>query len=101
MEISSPMIKKFLIYSQKKAFLIFPEMERFKKLPIFQEQTFPAQKNKKPTLKEFLIYQEMKLSGPKLLYFHIFIILLYFQKTFICFSKDFLYFRRKLTKTQA
>ena len=27
MELSSPKIKKFVIFSQKKTFLIFPEME--------------------------------------------------------------------------
>ena len=71
-------------------------MERFKKLPIFQEGTFPAQKNKKPTLKEFLIYQEMKLSCPKLLYFHIFIILLYFHIFIFLYFYSFYIFKKLL-----
>ena len=34
--------EKFLIFSQKKAFLIFQETETLKKLPIFQEVTYKA-----------------------------------------------------------
>ena len=33
MELSGPKMKKVLIFSLKKAFLIFQEMEFFKKLP--------------------------------------------------------------------
>ena len=40
MEISGSNIKKFLIFSQKKAFLIFWEMETLKKFLIFQEMGF-------------------------------------------------------------
>ena len=44
-------IKKFLVFFQKKVFLIFPEMElsssKLKKLFIFQEGIFQAQKIKK------------------------------------------------------
>ena len=68
MKLSSPKIKGFLIFSQKKAFLIFQEAETSKKFPyisengtllyfrkwnplksllIFQEETFPARKMKK------------------------------------------------------
>ena len=41
MELSSPKIKKFVIFSQKKAFLIFPEMESCskKKKKIHPEKT--------------------------------------------------------------
>ena len=44
----------------------------------FQELTFRARKIKSPTLKKFIIFQEMKLSSPKL--------------------KN-LYFRKKIAKT--
>ena len=37
MELSEPKIKIFLIFSQKKAFLIFQETETPKKFLIFQE----------------------------------------------------------------
>ena len=73
MEFSGSNIKKFFIFSQKKAFLIFQEAETPKKFLIFQErktlksflysekQNFPSLKNKKPTLKMFLTFWEMKL----------------------------------------
>ena len=38
MNLSCSNIKKFLIFSQKKAFLIFPETETPKKFIIFQEK---------------------------------------------------------------
>ena len=38
----------------------------FRKLIIFQEKAFPAQKMKKPILKVFLIFREMELSSTKL-----------------------------------
>ena len=68
MELSSSNIKKFLIYSRKKVFLLFWETETPKKLFIFQETELSR---KKPTLKKCLIFREMKLSNPKLnfLYF--------------------------------
>ena len=82
MELSGSNIKKVLIFSKKKAFLIFPETEipkkflifqetelcyisgigNSEKLLIFQEVTFRAQKN---TLKKSLIFWEMELSSPK------------------------------------
>ena len=60
-------IKKFLIFSEKKAFLIFQEKKTPKKIPyilgnrnpkkllVFQEVIFGAQKMKKPTLNFFYI----------------------------------------------
>ena len=48
MELSSPKIKKFVIFSQKKAFLIFPEIERCSK------------KKKKSTLRKLLIFSQKK-----------------------------------------
>ena len=70
MEPSCPKIKNFLIFSQKKVFLIFREMKlsspKLKKLLIFQKRTFRPQKIKKNTLKKFLIFQEIELSSPKL-----------------------------------
>ena len=55
------------IFSNKKAFPIFQEMkpsyisgnEHPKKLHIFHEIAFGAQKKKKPFLKKFLIFQEV------------------------------------------
>ena len=53
-----------------------------------QEGTSQVQKIKKPTLKEFLIFQEMAFSSPKL------------TKLLIFFCKQFfLYFRRELSKS--
>ena len=92
MELSDPKIKKFLIFSQKKAFLIFRETEtptkipyisrngtflysgngNIKKLPTFQEVTFRARKIKNPTPKKFFIFQEMELSSHKIRNFLIF-----------------------------
>ena len=80
MKLSDYNIKKFLTFSQKKAFLIFEETETPKKFPIFQktelsyisgngnskkllifqERTFRV---KKSILKKFLIFQEMELSS--------------------------------------
>ena len=80
-------LKKFLLFSQKRKlfvyfrkriFLIFQETDLSyisgnvnpKKLLIFQEVTFRARKvkrtKKEPTLKMFLIFQEIKLSTPKI-----------------------------------
>ena len=66
-------IKKLLLFSQKKAFLIFwvtkisyiSEKGNAKKLLIFQEVTFQVQEIKKPTLKKFLIFWKTELSGHK------------------------------------
>ena len=74
MELSGSNVKKFLIFSQKNAFLIFKESELSyisgngnpKKLLIFQEVTVHARKMKRTTIKKFLIFQEKELSNPKL-----------------------------------
>ena len=47
MELSGPKIKKFLIFPRKKLFLYFRKRNVLKKLLIFQEGTFQAQKIKK------------------------------------------------------
>ena len=66
MELSCSNIKKFLIFSQKKAFLVFRETESPKKLFIFHEtklsyisgnKTFRGRKiKKKSTLKKCRIF---------------------------------------------
>ena len=86
MKLSGSNIKKLLIFSQKKAFLIFWEAEtpktflifqetersyvsgneNSKKLLRFQEVTFRAQKIRNPTLKKSLIFQKMEPSSRKL-----------------------------------
>ena len=53
MELSSSNIKRFLIFSQKKAFLIFRETDTPKKFFIFQET-----ESSNPKLKKLLIFQE-------------------------------------------
>ena len=85
-------IKKFLIFFQKKGFLIFQETETSDKIFIFQETelshisgngnpkkfliihevTFQARKIKKSTLKKFLIFREIELSSPKFKKFFLF-----------------------------
>ena len=73
-----PDIKKFLIFSSKKAFLIFWETETTKmklsyisgnrnpkKLLTFQEVTFQA-RNIKPTFKKFFKFGNVELSSSKL-----------------------------------
>ena len=63
-------LKKFLIFSQIKVFVIFQEVEIsstvLKKSLILNEGTFQAQKIKKYTLKKFLIFEKTELSNPKL-----------------------------------
>ena len=87
MALSSPDIKKFLIFSQKKAFLIFRKTVTPQKFLIFQKpelllyfrkgkpwktsyfsgRNFPSSKKwKNPTLKICLILREMEISSPKL-----------------------------------
>ena len=75
MKLSSSKIKKFLIFSQKKAFLLFAKMETPKEFFIFQEtklsyisgSNFPRSKNiKKTTLKKLFVFQEMELGSTKL-----------------------------------
>ena len=81
MELSDSNIKTFFIFHQKKAFLIFREMETLKEFLMFQkmetleniifkEVTFLTEK--KPTLKKCLTFQEMELSSHKLKIFFIF-----------------------------
>ena len=61
MELLGPKIKKFLAFFQKKAFVIFQEME------LSSPKNFPSSKNKKElTPKKFLIFPEMELSSHKL-----------------------------------
>ena len=53
MELSNPKIRKFLIFSifsQKKSFLKFLEMELFKKTSFILGGNFPNSKNKKNSL---------------------------------------------------
>ena len=75
MTLYSSKIKKFLIFFQKKAFLIFPKTETSKEFLIFQEMelsyisgsNFPRSKSlKEITLKKLFIFQEMQLGSPKL-----------------------------------
>ena len=61
MELSGSNIKKFLIFSQKKAFLIFRETETPKKFLIFQEMEL-SYISRSGNPKKFLIFQEMELS---------------------------------------
>ena len=99
MELSSPKIKKvlILIFSQKKAFLIFWEMEIFFKKNIFGGNFASLKNKKKDTLKRFLIFREMEFSSPKHKRFLIFFlrkIFLAFQEgTYKAPQKFFLYYR--------
>ena len=80
-ELASPKIKNFLIFSQKKVSLLFREIElsspKIKEFYILyntlrQSQKFSLRKfliifpEKKLALKKFLIFQEMELCHPKL-----------------------------------
>ena len=47
MELSGPRIKNFLIFCQKKYFLIFWEMELFKKTSYIYQGNFTSSKNNK------------------------------------------------------
>ena len=49
----------FLMFSKKKAFLIFPETENPKNLLIFQEVTCKARKTKKSVLNKFLVSSDV------------------------------------------
>ena len=60
MELSSSNIKKFLIFSQQKSFLIFQETETLKNLLYFRNN-FPSPKNEKNPL----IFREMELPSSK------------------------------------
>ena len=66
MELSSPKIKIFIIFSQKKLFWYFGKWNFFKKTSYISEGNFPSSKSKKETRKKFLIFREMKFSSPKL-----------------------------------
>ena len=50
MELSGPRIKNFLIFRQKKYFLIFWEMELFKKTSYIYQGNFTNSKNNKNLL---------------------------------------------------
>ena len=78
MDLSSSNIKKILIFSQKKAFLMFRQTETPKKFIIFLETELSyisgngnskkiliALKIKKTILKKFPIFWEMELYSPK------------------------------------
>ena len=66
MELSSRKIRKFLMFSQKKVFLIFREIELFKNSFYILVRNFLSSKNKKNSLKRFLIFREMELFSPSL-----------------------------------
>ena len=66
MELSSPKIKIFIIFSQKKLFWYFGKWNFFKKTSYISEGNFQSSKSKKETRKKFLIFREMKFSSPKL-----------------------------------
>ena len=104
MELSSPKMKKNLIFCQKKAFLIFREIELFKKTSYISGGNFRRSEKisyisgngiSSPNLKEgtfrdlkkFIIFREMEFLVPIL-------------KSSYIFSKKkfFLYFRRELAK---
>ena len=70
-KLSGPKIKKFLIFSQKKAFPLFRETKSTKKFLIFQETELPYISGNRNS-KKLLIFQEMKpcsRSPKKLLIF--------------------------------
>ena len=82
MELSKSNNKKYLIFSQKKAFLIFWQTETTKKFLIFQEMELSyisgsnilcSKNEKKPTLKMFLIFRERERSSPTFKEFLIFL----------------------------
>ena len=65
MELSGSNIKKFLIFSQKKAFLIFWETKILKKFVIFQEMELSyISGNGNGNPKKLLIFLEMSVSPP-------------------------------------
>ena len=68
-QISCSNIKKFLIFSRKKAFVAFRKTETPKpNFLLFQEVTFQAQKLKQNILRKFLIFREIELSSHKKLF---------------------------------
>ena len=65
MKLSSSYLKKFLICSQKKAFLIFRETKTPKKFLIFQEtELFYISRNGNP--KKILIFQKVTFRARKM-----------------------------------
>ena len=62
MELSNSNIKKFLIFSQKKAFLIFQETENPKKFLIFSQKKAVLIFPETETLKIFLMFLKTELS---------------------------------------
>ena len=87
MKLSSSNIKKFFIFSQKKAFLIFGETETPKKFLIFQETSYISGSNfelkkilKNPLWKNVLYFGKWNFLAPSL--------------------KNFLYFRREFAKPE-
>ena len=58
MELSSSNIKKFVIFPQKKAFLIFQETKTWKEFLVFQE----TELQETETPKKLLIFHEEELS---------------------------------------
>ena len=76
MELSSSNIRRFLIFSQKKAFLIFQEMKishisgnrNTEIIHIFPEtKFFYISRSKKPALKKCRTFRVMKISSHELL----------------------------------
>ena len=61
MEFSNSNVEKFLIFSQKKAFLIFQEMKTPKKFLIFSQKKAFLIFRETETPKKFLIFQETEL----------------------------------------
>ena len=65
MQLSSPKIKKLLIFSQRKTFFIFREMELFKKISYISVENFSGSKNKKiPLRKKFLYFAKWNFLTP-------------------------------------
>ena len=61
MELSIPRTKEFLVFSQKKAFIMFQEIEIFKKTSCISGGFFrkfsELKKLKNPAMKKFLIFR--------------------------------------------
>ena len=89
MELSSPTIKNPLIFLQIKK-LFFRKWNFLKNFLYFPKRgNFPDSENKKSTLKKFILFWEMELSSLKLKK------LIYFLK-----KKNLLYFRRELSQPE-
>ena len=68
MKLSSSNIKKFLTFSQKKAFLIFRETETPQKIPLYFRKRSFLMFQEAETLKNFLYFRKLK-SLKSFLYF--------------------------------